>query len=165
MLRRRHVFADTIEDIGKESDGWEEDEARTEDQDTVLVYPSSSFDRERMIERIKSVGKRELKQEARIAMRTINAVWAGGDVADDDLKRMADAAERIAQRRKDSDKEAAAAVSLVEDEARGNQAYGAGRDAERRCANLQKVFGGKRNVPASIMQKFRARPVNNEMER
>ena len=25
VLRRRHVFVDTIEDIGKESDGWEED--------------------------------------------------------------------------------------------------------------------------------------------
>ena len=42
---------DTIEDIGKETDGWEEDDARTEDQDTVLSYPSSSLDRERMIER------------------------------------------------------------------------------------------------------------------
>jgi hypothetical protein len=60
VLRRRHIFADTIEDIGKETDGWEEDDARTEDQDTVLIYPSSSLDRERMIERIKSVGKREL---------------------------------------------------------------------------------------------------------
>ena len=29
-LRRRHIFVDTIEDIGKESDGWEEDEARSE---------------------------------------------------------------------------------------------------------------------------------------
>jgi hypothetical protein len=34
VLSRRHVFVDTIEDIGKESDGWEEDEARTEGQDT-----------------------------------------------------------------------------------------------------------------------------------
>jgi hypothetical protein len=50
ILRRRHVFVDTIEDIGKESDGWEEDDARTEDQDGVLVYPASSFDRGRMIE-------------------------------------------------------------------------------------------------------------------
>ena len=78
FLRRRHVFADTIEDIGKESDGWEEDDARTEDQDTVLTYPSSSLDRERMIELIKSVGKRELMREARIAMRTIDAAWADG---------------------------------------------------------------------------------------
>jgi hypothetical protein len=49
VLRRRHVFADTIEDIGKESDGWEEDDARTEDQPAVITYPPSSSDRERMI--------------------------------------------------------------------------------------------------------------------
>jgi hypothetical protein len=99
VLRRRHVFVDTIEDIGKESDGWEEDDARTEDQDTVLIYPSSLFDRERMIAAIKSVGKRELMREARIAMRTIDTVHAGEDMADDDLKRMADAAERIVSRK------------------------------------------------------------------
>ena len=48
-----------------------------------------------MIERIKSVGKRELMREARIAMRTIVAALGGQDVADEDLRRMADAAERI----------------------------------------------------------------------
>ena len=31
-------------------------------------------------------------------MRTIDGVWAGGDLADEDLKRMADAAERIVGR-------------------------------------------------------------------
>jgi hypothetical protein len=102
VIRRRHVFAETIEDI-------EEDDARTEDQDTVLTYPTSSVDRERMIERIKSVGKRELMREARIAMRTIDAVSAGGDLADEDLKRMADAAERIESRRRKREDEQAAA--------------------------------------------------------
>jgi hypothetical protein len=53
-----------------------------------------------MIERIKSVGKRELMREARIAMRTIEAARVGQDVAADDLKRMADAAELIASRQK-----------------------------------------------------------------
>jgi hypothetical protein len=31
-----------------------------------------------MVAAIKLVGKRELMREARIAMRTIDAVWAGG---------------------------------------------------------------------------------------
>ena len=115
MLRRRHVFADTIEDIGKESDGWEEDEARTEGQDTVLTYPPSSFDRDRMIAAIKLVGKRELMREAGIAMRTIDAVWGGAEVADDDLKRMADAAERIARRRRKRQDEQGAAVAWLKE--------------------------------------------------
>jgi hypothetical protein len=112
-LRRRHIFADTIEDIGKETDGWEEDDARTEEQDTVLTYPSSPPDRERMVVLIKSAGKRELMREARIAMRTIDAVWVGQDVADDDLKRMADAAERIGKRRRAHDDTMAAALEWL----------------------------------------------------
>jgi hypothetical protein len=90
VLRRRHVLADKIEDIGKESDGWEEDDARTEGQDTVLAYPPSSLDRERMIVAIKSVGKRELMREASIAMRTIDGAWTGDVVADENLKRMSE---------------------------------------------------------------------------
>jgi hypothetical protein len=112
-LRRRHILVDTIEDIGKESDGWEEDEARSEDRDGTLIYPPSSFDRGRMIELITAVGKRELMREARIAMRTIDAVWAGVDLADDDLKRMAEAAERIARKSEAREGEAAAAVEWL----------------------------------------------------
>jgi hypothetical protein len=110
ILRRRHVLVDTIEDIGKESDGWEEDEARTEGQDTVLTYSPSSFDRDRMMALIKSVGKRELKSEARIAMRTIDAVWDGEEVTDYDLKRMADAAERVEGQKRSGEGERAAAI-------------------------------------------------------
>jgi hypothetical protein len=113
ILRRRHILVDTIEDIGKESDGWEEDEARSEDRDGTLIYPPSSFDRGRMIELITAVGKRELMREARIAMRTIDAVWAGVDLADDDLKRMAEAAERIARKSEAREGEAAAAVEWL----------------------------------------------------
>jgi hypothetical protein len=40
ILRRRHVFADTIEDIGKESDGCEE-EVRTEDQPAGRCAPAA----------------------------------------------------------------------------------------------------------------------------
>jgi hypothetical protein len=46
-------------------------------QPTILTYPSSSLDRERMVEAIKSVGK--LTREARIAMRTIDAARGGLD--------------------------------------------------------------------------------------
>jgi hypothetical protein len=39
-----------------------------------------------MIAMVESVGKRELKREARIAMRTVDTVYAGEHIADDDLK-------------------------------------------------------------------------------
>ena len=153
VLRRRHVFVDTIEDIVKESDGWEEDEARTEGQDTVLIYPSSPFDRERMIERIKSVGKRELMREARIAMRTVDTVHAGEDIADDDLKRMADAAERIVSRKQKREDERAVAVVWLkmkrDDTGLTALAKMLGVDA----ANLGKVIEGGRKPSKALLSK------------
>jgi hypothetical protein len=53
-----------------------------------------------MVAAITSVGKRELMREARIAMRKIDAVRNGQDVGDDDLKRLAQGAERIISRQK-----------------------------------------------------------------
>ena len=152
VLRRRHVFADTIEDIGKESDGWEEDEVRTEGADAVLTYPSSSFDRERMVALIKSVGKRELMCEARIAMRTIDAAWVGEEVADQDLKRMADAAKRIVSRKKRREEEEKQAVvwlrAMREEMGLTALASRLGMDA----ANLGKVIEGKRRAPKHLLQ-------------
>jgi hypothetical protein len=147
VLRRRHVFADKIEDIGKESDGWEEDEARTEDQDAILTYQPSSFDRDRMIASIKSVGKRELMREAAIAMRTIDAIRDGQDVEDDDLKRMAEAAERIASREQKTEDEQAAAITWLKakrDEI-GLSALAKMLGAD--AANLAKVIERKRKPP------------------
>ena len=155
VLRRRHVFVDTIEDIGKESDGWEEDEARAEDEATVLTYPSSSFDRKRMVALIKSVVKqklkRELMREAGIAMRTIDAVRDGQDVADEDLKRMAAAAERIENRKKKREEQQAGAVAWLKAkrEEIGLTALATmlGVDA----ANLGKVIEGKRNPSRMLL--------------
>ena len=141
---------------GKETDGgWEEAERRcTEDEDTVLIYPSSSLDRDRMIERIKSLGKRELMREARIAMRTIDAARAGKDLADEDLKRMADAAERIAKRRKARDEGVAAAVAWlkVKREEIGLVALAKVLDAD--AANLAKVIEGKRRPSRALLAKI-----------
>lgn len=154
VLQRRHVFVDTIEDIGKESDGWEEDEARTEDQVGVLTYPASSFDRERMIASIKLVGKRELMREAAIAMRTIDAVHAGLGVADRDFKRMAGAAERIASGRQKREKEQATAEEWLT-----TKRYEMGLAALANllgvdAANLVKVIEGRRPPPKALLAKI-----------
>ena len=148
-------MVDTIEDIGKESDGWEEDEARTEGQDMVLTYPASSFDRDRMITAIKSVGKRQLMREARIAMRTIDALWVGDKIGDEDLKRMADAAERLAIKRRKNDNEQKQAVAslsaMCKDMGLKALAMLLGVDA----ANLAKVIGGKRPASRFLTIKIR----------
>jgi hypothetical protein len=139
-----------------ESDGWEEDVARTEGEAAVLAYLSSSFDRQLMIDAIKSVGKRELMREARIAMRTIDAVYAVENVADDDLKRMADAAERILsfrRKREDERGEAIAWRKLKRDEI-GLTVLAKMLDTD--AANLTKVIEGKRKPSRALLAKISA---------
>ena len=155
VLRRRHVFVDTIEDIGKESDGWEEHDARTEDEAIVLTYPSSSFDRERMGELIKSVGKRELMREARLAMRTVNAVWDSRDVADEGLKRMADAAERIVNRLQKRKDERAAAVAWLKVKHEEIGLVALAKMLAVDSANLAKIIIGKRQVSKRIINRYK----------
>jgi hypothetical protein len=156
VLRRRHVFADTIEDIGKESDGWEEDEARSEGQDTVLIYPSSSFDRERMIAAIRVVGKRELMREARIAMRTIDAGRDSAAVADVDLKRMADAAERIVSRMKKRDKDEKEVVAWLRAKRDVLGLVPLAKLLGLDAANLGKVIECRRAPSKALMEKITA---------
>jgi hypothetical protein len=155
ILGRRHVLVDTIEDIGKESDGWEEDEARTEDLDTVPSYPSSSFDRDQMTAAIKSVGKRQLMREARIAMRTIDAVWAGEEVGPIDLKRMANAAERIAGREQRRKSDQAAAVARLKAKRDGIGLAELAKMLEMDIGNLGKIIEEKRGVPPALASRLR----------
>jgi len=87
----------------------EEDDARTGDQDIVLTYPSSSTDRERMVELIKSVGKRELaRKQKSLCARLTQFMTAVGAFRMLNSKRMANAAnglkrggESITKRRRD----------------------------------------------------------------
>jgi hypothetical protein len=134
-------------------------------RDTVLVYPSSPFDRERMIERINSVGKRELKQEAHIAMRTIDAVWAGEEVSDEDLKRMADAAERLTNKLQTRQGEAATAVAWLKAKRDEIGLTALAKMLGVDAANLGKVIEWKRNLPISLMHKIRLGSVSNEAKR
>ena len=155
ILRRRHVLADKIEDIGKESDGWEEDEARSEGQGTVLTYPSSYLDRERMIGLVKSVGKRELMREARIAMRTIGAVWDGQNVRDEDLKRMADAAERVTSYTRKRECEEKVAIAWLKAKRDGIGLTALAKMLSADTANLAKVIEGRRRSSRSMSQRLK----------
>ena len=152
ILRRRHVFAERIEDIGKESDGWEEDEARVEEQGSVLIYPFSLFDRERMVELIKLVPKRELMREARIAMRTIDAIYDGGEcVSDAQLKRMANAAERIERRRREHHKKAAATITWLKSQSEEIGLVALASSLRVDAANLAKVIAEKRAPSKALL--------------
>jgi DNA-binding transcriptional regulator PaaX len=132
---------------------------------SVLTYPPSSFDRDRLIAAIKSVGMLEVKREARIAMRTINAVWKDQVVADEDLKRMADAAERIVRRKQKRNDERVAAIAWIKAERDEIGLTALAKLLGVDAANFGKMIEGKRNLPSSLMQKIRLGLVSNEAKR
>jgi hypothetical protein len=153
ILRRRHVFAESIEDIGKESEGWEEDEANALSEPTVITYGASNDDIEGMRELIKRVSKRELKREARIAVRTIDAVHRGDAVSNAELKRMAGAARRIATQLERASVEQSAVMDWLRKEhaARGLAQLAAHLGVDK--ANLLKVIKGERKVTKALVGK------------
>ena len=80
----------------------------------------------------------------------------GQEVADDDLKRMADAAERIASRRRKRQDEQAAAVAWLKAKREEIGLDGAGKDARVDAANLGKVIEGKRKPSMALLSSIAA---------
>jgi hypothetical protein len=48
-MQRRHILVETIEDIGKEADKWDEDEPLGADDEFTVSYGLSVDDRKRMV--------------------------------------------------------------------------------------------------------------------
>ena len=69
--RRRHVFVDVIEDIGKEADKWDDEEPLTADSEFTVSYGVSETDRSTMLAVIRSVSKRRLARAAKVSTRSI----------------------------------------------------------------------------------------------
>ena len=107
-----------------------------------------------MITLIKSVGKRELMREARIAMRTIDAVWDGEEVADEDPKRMAAAAERIVELKKKREDEQAAAIVWLKAKRAGIGLSALAKMLGVDAVNLGKVLDRVRRPSRDLLMKI-----------
>ena len=75
--QRRHILVETIEDIGKEADKWDEDEPVGADDDFTVSYGLSVDDRRQMLAVIRSVLNQKLNanllRAAHVSIRTIPA--------------------------------------------------------------------------------------------
>jgi hypothetical protein len=78
---------ETIEDIGKEADKWDEDEPLgADDEFTVGI---SVDDRKRMLAVIRSAPKRQLARAVHVSSRTIpSSVAEANEMTDQDLRRI-----------------------------------------------------------------------------
>ncbi|MGA2636200.1 hypothetical protein [Methylocella sp.] len=117
-----------------------------------MTYPPSSFDRERMVELIKSVGKRELAREAKIAMRAISAIYDGREgLSDAQLQRMADATERIEKRCQEHQKKAEATITWLKSQSEEIGLVALASSLRVDAANLAKVISEKRAPSKALL--------------
>ena len=72
--RRRHVFVEAIEDIGKGADKWDDEEPLTADSEFTVSYGFSETDRSTMLVVIQSFSKRRLSR-FRLANQRIGFLW------------------------------------------------------------------------------------------
>jgi hypothetical protein len=69
--QRRHVLVEAIEDIGEEADKWDDEDPITAEDEFTVSYGIAETDREKMLEVIHSVSKRQLALAAHVSTRTI----------------------------------------------------------------------------------------------
>jgi uncharacterized protein (UPF0335 family) len=90
-------------------------------------------------------------REARIAMRTIDAVHEGQNIADRDLKRIAAAVERIELRKRKLQDEQVATVTWLKGKRDKIGLTALAKLVGIDAANLSKVIDGKRKPSASMI--------------
>jgi hypothetical protein len=93
-------------------------------------------------------------REARIAMRTVDAVRKNEDVSDEGLKRMAAAVERIESRSRSREVKHVEAIAWLKAKREEMGLTGLAKLTGLDAANLGKVIDGRRKAPASIIGKL-----------
>jgi hypothetical protein len=156
--RRRHVFVQAIEDIGKEADKWDDEEPLTADNEFTVTYGVSEVDRATMLAVIQSVSKRRLARAAKVSTRSIP--WDEGsasgmsDVAVRNLFEEASALMEEGKRRQTADKDL---INLL---ARRVAQFGLKRAAAELGydpSNLLKILDGRRLVSGGLRRRLQER--------
>jgi len=96
--QRRHVLVETIEDIGKEADKWDDEEPIAAEDEFTVSYGISETDREKMLAVMHSVSKRKLEKAAHISMRSIPTTLAeANEMPEKDFRRLFEEASALAE--------------------------------------------------------------------
>ena len=149
--QRRHILVETIEDIGKEADKWDEDEPLAADDEFTVSYGLSVGDRKQMMAVIQSVSKTRLHRAAHVSIRTIPTSLAeANEMPDKELQRIfAEASALAEEKRKTAELDEALLQWLVQQVSeRGLKAVAELLDYD--AANLAKVVAGKRKISREL---------------
>lgn len=155
VLQRRHVFVTAVNNIGKESDSWEDDEVLGSDADTILTYGLSADDRAAIAASVIGISVRTLKAKARVSAQTIQKVAVGDtEISDAVFLRIAEAV-RVVRAELASDevranKSIAWLVTKVEVEGLSVVAGQLSLDP----SNLRKLIGGRRRLSGTFIRQM-----------
>jgi hypothetical protein len=157
---RKHILVETIEDIGKEADKWDEDEPVGADDDFTVSYGLSVDDRKRMFDVIRLVSKTRLHRAAHFSIRTIPlSLAAANDMADKELQRIfAEASSLEEEKRKIAEADHALLRWLVKQVDKRGQTSMA-EILEYDAANLAKVVAGNRKISRELCKRIGDRMV------
>jgi len=156
-LKRRHVVVDAINNIGKESDTWEEDEVLGASGDSVVTYGLSEGDREAIAMLIRAAPVRQLKAMAKVSADTIARVRADDpSVPDFTLVGMAKAARQLLAKANSEALEAGDFVSRLKALAAQIGVTSVASLLSFDPSNLAKILAGTRKPSRDFLRRARA---------
>jgi len=149
--QRRHVLVETIEDIGKEADKWDDEDPIGAEDEFTVSYGVPETDRENMLTVIQSVSKRKLERAAHVSTRSIPlSPDEANEMSEKEFRRIFSEASALAEeRRKLAERDELLLrwlVTQVNERGLKSMAELLNHDA----ANLAKVVAGKRKISKEL---------------
>jgi hypothetical protein len=156
--RRRHIFVEAIEDIGKEADKWDDEEPLTADNEFTVSYGVSETDRLMMLAVIRSVSKRRLARAAKASTRSIpgDEVATRG-ISDMELRRYFDVACALGREDRKQESFDKDLVSWIAHEVEQRGLTAIAEELGYNAANLSKVVTKKRGLSTDLRKQLMER--------
>jgi hypothetical protein len=143
--RRRHVFVEAIEDIGKEADKWDDEDPAGPDEDFIVSYGTSETDREKMLTVIKSVSKRKLAAAAHVSTRSIPETLADAvEMSEEDFRHLFEVASGVANEKQKAVADHERMMQWLVQQVDAHGAKSVAKTLAYDEANLGKIIKGKR---------------------
>jgi hypothetical protein len=153
--RRRHILVETIEDIGKEADKWDDEDPVSADDEFTVSYGTSEIDREKMLAVVQSVSKRQLARAAHISTRSIPLTLAvANEMSEKEFRRLFEAASALADETRKVCAEDEGLVRWLAQHARQRGAKALAKTLEFDEANLGKIIKGKRRISVGLRKRI-----------
>jgi hypothetical protein len=156
-LTRRHIVADTVQAIGKETDDLDARET-IGNPDAEITYNFSPEDKAKLIAEIKRAkdrfGVRALSAAAKVSHHRLNDITAGKAVSDQVLTALSDAGRALDRAHETEQAAGQAALRCLADRVAKEGRNKLARLLETDPSNLTKILAGERRMSEALMRRL-----------